>query len=464
MLDNSTDSSRCAIHKDRFGAYVHLKARRTGEITEDMKAVISAAVAMCLLGASAHAQSQAVQWRVEDGGNGHWYARLDGAMDFLSARAAAQSLGAHLATCRSAEEWVRIAAVAAAPPLQEPYFWIGLYQDQASPEYSEPAGAWRWIDGTTTSFSAWNGGEPNNTKQIEHFAHGFFSSGVALWNDCPGSNAYVSVIEWSADCNNDGIVDYGQILDKSLFDGDSNGVPDCCELGYDCTQNLIQNGSFESGPAQPDCTWVIVGPGSTVIAPWQVTHADVDRQHSSPACVQVLSWVSYHGEYTVDLDGWVPGGGISQTIATTPGRQYRLSMQLTGNCGPNVPKTILVSAGGNAAEFSTTCQYVYPEPWLPVAMTFTPTGASTTIAIRSLSSSGNNGPVIDDVRVSPFGEPLSCLGDITGNGQVNGVDLSAVLTAWGTNGQSELGADINGDGNVDGLDLTVVLAGWGPCP
>jgi hypothetical protein len=33
----------------------------------------------------------------------------------------------------------------------------------------------------------------------------------------------------TADCNNDGIVDYGQILTGQLADLDSNGVPDICQ-------------------------------------------------------------------------------------------------------------------------------------------------------------------------------------------------------------------------------------------
>ena len=37
------------------------------------------------------------------------------------------------------------------------------------------------------------------------------------------------VIEYSADCNGDGIVDYGQILDGSLADNNGNGIPDCCD-------------------------------------------------------------------------------------------------------------------------------------------------------------------------------------------------------------------------------------------
>ena len=38
------------------------------------------------------------------------------------------------------------------------------------------------------------------------------------------------MIEWSADCNGDGIVDYGQILDGTLTDADRNGIPDVCQI------------------------------------------------------------------------------------------------------------------------------------------------------------------------------------------------------------------------------------------
>ena len=56
-----------------------------------------------------------------------------------------------------------------------------------------------------------------------------------------------------------------------------------------------------------------------------------------------------------------------------------------------------------------------------------------------------------------------CGADIARDGVVNGIDLAAVLTNWGTAGGS-LNADVNQDGVVNGSDLAVVLAGWGPCP
>jgi hypothetical protein len=37
------------------------------------------------------------------------------------------------------------------------------------------------------------------------------------------------VVEWSADCNSDGIVDYGQILRGELADDNDNNIPDVCE-------------------------------------------------------------------------------------------------------------------------------------------------------------------------------------------------------------------------------------------
>ena len=47
-----------------------------------------------------------------------------------------------------------------------------------------------------------------------------------------------AVIEWSADCNSDGIVDYGQIRAGELVDVNANNIPDCCEQPVPCTPCL----------------------------------------------------------------------------------------------------------------------------------------------------------------------------------------------------------------------------------
>lgn len=72
-------------------------------------------------------------------------------------------------------------------------------------------------------------------------------------------------------------------------------------------------------------------------------------------------------------------------------------------------------------------------------------GASSGQIFKIVPADGSNGCV----------PPL--VGDIDGNGQVNGADLAAVLSAWGTKGSN---ADLDGDGAVGGSDLAIVLGNW----
>jgi parallel beta-helix repeat protein len=54
-------------------------------------------------------------------------------------------------------------------------------------------------------------------------------------------------------------------------------------------------------------------------------------------------------------------------------------------------------------------------------------------------------------------------GDVDGNGIVDGLDLTAVMTAWQTTSGDPLwdpAADLDGNGLIDGLDLTAVISNW----
>jgi len=59
------------------------------------------------------------------------------------------------------------------------------------------------------------------------------------------------------------------------------------------------------------------------------------------------------------------------------------------------------------------------------------------------------------------GDEETCTGDLNGDGDVNGADLTILLGSWGTDDDV---ADLNDDGSVDGADLTLLLGGWGVCP
>ena len=56
---------------------------------------------------------------------------------------------------------------------------------------------------------------------------------------------------------------------------------------------------------------------------------------------------------------------------------------------------------------------------------------------------------------------VSCTGDLTSDGLVDGADLNILLGDWG---QSTSTADINNDGLIDGADLNILLGAWGVCP
>jgi hypothetical protein len=95
----------------------------------------------------------------------------------------------------------------------------------------------------------------------------------------------------------------------------------------------------------------------------------------------------------------------------------------------------------------------------PVAQFVQPTANMRVRFIaRDLGSASLVEAAIDDLRVfvEDCDPPLTA--DISGDGLVNGIDLTILLSQWGTSGT----ADINGDGIVSALDLTELLAQWSP--
>jgi choice-of-anchor C domain-containing protein len=425
------------------------------------------------IAAGASAQD-AVQWRVEDGGNGHWYAFTDSVSGLWPAcRMQAEERGGHLAQVKSQATQQFVLNLAQSTRVVGD-FWIGGFQQKNS---LEPGGGWIWLDGSQFKFDAWGavsegtGAPPSpndwplSTPGDEDFLEICFRPEVTpfgAWDD-QGSFSNASLIEWSADCNSDGIVDYGQIRAGELEDANGNNIPDCCEQSTSCPINLIENGGFEIGPTQTDCTWVVHGAGSAFVPGWSVLQVSVDRERLSANCpITTESWRSYEGEFTIDLDGYSAGGAIRQVVATTPNAQYRLTFQLTGNCGDTSIKSMFVRIGDMEASFDHACQATNPQPWNEKVVEFVATSETTAIDFVSKMTVGGNGPVIDGVRLVQIADP--CSSDIDQSGTVNAVDLAAILTVWGTDGGKYPRADINGDGEVNGPDLAAVLSNWGSCP
>lgn len=68
---------------------------------------------------------------------------------------------------------------------------------------------------------------------------------------------------------------------------------------------------------------------------------------------------------------------------------------------------------------------------------------------------GKSAPV--DMDTAAIELTAGIVGDLNGDGAVNGADLGILLASWGQAGAS----DLNGDGTTNGADLGVLLANWG---
>ena len=197
-----------------------------------------AAVALASGIVSSSMAADAVQWRVEDGGNGHWYQAVvhAPAVGWEATRQFAALKGGHLATISSLAEnqFVFDLSVPA-----------GCWNANAGPylgAFKNAAGQFEWITGEPFGFTNWLPGEPSSGAWEPALAFiGPPATGApgSYWNDYEsvpysGWTHNGSVIEFDADCNNDGIVDYSQCRDGSLPDYNGNNTPDCCEQGTSC--------------------------------------------------------------------------------------------------------------------------------------------------------------------------------------------------------------------------------------
>lgn len=178
-----------------------------------------------IAGAAGAQTTPAVEWKTSDGGNGHWYARTTQTWSWPDARDAASACGGHLATVHSEAENGFIKTIDA-----RMYSWLGGYQDRQSAAYSEPAGGWRWVTPEPWTYTAWLPGSPDNWQGVEDHLHYSINASGVVWNDNRASELYPAIVEWDADCDGDGIVDYGQILRGEIADLNGNGVPDLCEV------------------------------------------------------------------------------------------------------------------------------------------------------------------------------------------------------------------------------------------
>lgn len=181
--------------------------------------------------------------------------------------------------------------------------------------------------------------------------------------------------------------------------------------------SLMSNGGFES-PVAAAQQLVTYGAGQS-IGTWRVVEGDVQIKGSG-------YWQHAAGVQSLDLNG-TQRGGIEQDVATTPGAVYDLSLQLSGNPdGGSAVKAVDIYWGpaGNQklvkqATFSTAGWSKTSMGWMSVNLPdLKATGSLSRLTIVSRTS-GEYGPVIDDVRLVPGGSAnrvFVAAADVTGDG------------------------------------------------
>ena len=437
-----------------------------------------AVVSSLALSSSALAQN-AVQWRVEDGGNGHWYAAVvlpSPGRNWTDARALLQSRGGDLASLETSAE-INF-ATALVDTSQYSGAWIGLYQAASS---CEPGCGWTWVSGAALTDHNWQAGEPNNLGGgygnedrglIAGTGWGCAPACLGKWVDWPGTTtllAPVALGEWSADCNNDGVVDYGQIRSGSLADLNANDIPDCCEVGAPCSPIVVQWRAADGGN---DHWYQFIRQQSNTCWTEAKNHSELLGGHlatvtSAPENEFLRNFVAKHN----------PGGleGGPYIGGTCAGVEWGEWYWVTGE-----PFTF---QGWNSGEPSSggADRFLHFWRWSDLDWNDAPDcGNLMQSYIVEFDADCNGDGEIDFGQIRSgvlvdgnlngvpdccegAGLCLPCRADVDQSGSVNGVDLAAILNNWGTSGGKQPRSDVNGDGIVDGADLAEVLNSWGSC-
>jgi hypothetical protein len=186
-------------------------------------AILSVAIAASM------AAAQPVQWRVQDGGNGHWYEGVVFAspQTLTTAQAYATSIGAHVVSITSPAEELFLS-----PLSSEGRLWMNFYVGPIIGIRCDAGVCSQgcWLSNEPVTFTNW---WPGNPDDVGIAGCVFLYAHTSQWQNYPcdaqdlwGTRPRSAIIEWDADCNNDGIVDKGQILSGELPDANNNGIPD----------------------------------------------------------------------------------------------------------------------------------------------------------------------------------------------------------------------------------------------
>ncbi|MBL9167660.1 MAG: DUF4082 domain-containing protein [Verrucomicrobiales bacterium] len=166
-----------------------------------------------------------------------------------------------------------------------------------------------------------------------------------------------------------------------------------CSLG-----EIAQNGSFEE-PGVPD-GYVLLEEGAAFPSHWTVLAGGVEWFNPRVAPAAVSSGQAAAGNYLLDLAASPAGGGIRQSVATTPGQRLLLEFALgtSRERGRGGRATLTVSINGEEYPFehSTSGSTI---DWTSRSLSFTAPSSTTQIEFRTREADSANFVHLDNVRL-----------------------------------------------------------------
>jgi len=425
-----------------------------------MNRSIAATVMAMGVAGTAFAQGAAVQWKVSEGGNGHWYQTVtpSNSLTWKQAENFCGTIGAHLATVPSAEEDTFVHHV-----VGETEVYLGAFQPSSS---CEPSCDWKWVTDEPWNYTNWSPGEPNNSRgNAEQDCLRTYPDGS--WDDARNEYPYpfAMAVEWDADCNHDGIVDYGQCHDGSLADYNVNNIPDCCENGEAC---VVAN-----HPVQ-----------------WRLEDGGNGHWYQRATPTTNLTWLQAR-DFCVAIGAQlatVPSVAEDTFVHLVVGQTevYLGAFQAPSSCEPNCDWQWVTGENWNYTNWSTNEPNnglgnadqdglrTYPDGKWDDAQNGYP--YQFAIAVEWSADCNQDGIVdygqilngqVADTNSNGIPDvcevPTCASADLTHNGIVDGSDLGVMLGFWGQRNPVFPQADINGDGVVNGADLGIMLSFWGNC-
>jgi len=147
-----------------------------------------------------------------------------------------------------------------------------------------------------------------------------------------------------------------------------------------------------------------------------------------------VAFVEYYRWYSNNMGANPNSDSMPISISNDDGETWTLLEDVTENAGAWVRKRFRIDE--------------FVEPTKTIRLRF----VARDLDPQALVEAG-----VDDVRIMRYScEATTIVGDLNGDGIVNGADLGILLQNWGNPGVG----DLDGNGTVDGADLGILLGNW----